>query len=320
MTEVLSIRLDDELYRSLKETDNYQDALKEYIRFFVETKGKSSSSVKDFLNSILYGKDVKSPAFLTIIMLAKGVEYSDIKKTVDRATEKNEEAIIASNMIVEKWDKIIKATSEQSSFLKDTLSIELRKRSDYYQFLSTTREEMEKLEIAHPDVFYAIAEHIETNGPTNNMFYQDRIEYHLKRIFGEDVYESTIRGFFKSGAANIYSHNARKNHWIAMEFNDIGRKNLEEIRNKKVEEITKRMENEISDNLFNIIRLFIDTRGSKPYKKSISQEEASQSLENLDKLVMDKWILVEGDEYGGYCTYLSPTSMSIIEGYALKRI
>lgn len=322
MTEVLSIRLDDELYRSLKEIGNYQETLKEYIRFLVETEGKSSSSVKEFLNTILSGKDVKSPAYLTITMLTKGVAYSDIKTTIERATENNEEAIIASNMIVEKWDKIIKATSERPSFLRSTLSIELRKRSDYYHFLSTMREEMEKLENEHPNLFFIVAEYIYANRSDYRtrgeyMFYMDKIQNHLRRIFGEDEYESIIRGFLRCGAANINTLNTRTAFWVGMRFNEVGKKHLEEIREKRVEEKNERMEKEIGDHLFDLIISFIDTKSFKPYEKIIGT--GSELFNNLDKLVQDNWILVEDGKYGTG-TYVSPASINIIESYALKRI
>jgi len=183
---------------------------------------------------------------------------------------------------------------------------------------------MEQLENEYPDLFYLFAEYVHANKPTYRnrgeyMFYIDEIHNHLKRIFGKDEYERIIRGFLKCGAANIYTHMAKKNFWVAMEFNKIGKKYLEEIREKRREEKSKRMEMEMKGHLFNLIKSFIDTTGYKPYAKTIAAEEANKLLDNLDKLVRDNWILVEDGKYGT-TTYITPTSINMIESYALKML
>ena len=88
---------------------------------------------------------------------------------------------------------------------------------------------------------------------------------------------------------------------------------------KKARKQSKRMEMEMKGHLFNLIKSFIDTTGYKPYAKTIAAEEANKLLDNLDKLVRDNWILVEDGKYGT-TTYITPTSINMIESYALKML
>lgn len=308
--QVISLRIDEDLYGRLKEFPDYPDKIRECIKEFLNrVEQEMGSLIESYLNEFLKGRTVNSPVYRCICLKANNPYESVDRSTIKRDLDYSGELELVANLIDEKWGRIIKAHPHNISNLSEELKNSFYNREDYSEYLTWMKNEIYKIEHDEPELFHIVADFIYGKNSLRNDDEYVR-ENVLNKIYGDGKYKKIIDRFFTCGAAR-YLH-AKK--WSAVTFDDNAREYIEEIRKKRKGKAWTQMKKELNDDLFNIIGNYFDSHvGYEPYRKENNLDE--KDFNDVRRLIKGHWIL-----FNHSSTYLSPTSIDLIKSYALKKI
>ena len=321
MTQVISFRLDDELYRSLRDIPDHQDMIKRYIEYLADTKGKISRSIDKFLDNYLKGKEVDSPVyrFIHIIATAGYIKRWDYSRTIAQYDDLTDEAKLVADTILNEWLEIREKNHSHYNILQEELKAILYNRPQYQQFLAWMRKKITELIERNPEFWYIISDliHQKYDGKSEYLIIDEEMleemRTRLDPLFGQGTIDGWIKNLFNAGAAQRYYHDARKNQWDSIEINRRALDEIRHFRESKVKQIQERLATSLTDDFFEKLRGYFDSKGIEPYEKE-------DGFEGKDTDEIKTVILKNGIIFRKKYTHLSPTAIDIVKSYALKKV
>jgi len=305
----------------LKEIPDYQEKIKKYAEFLADTKGKVSRSIKRFLESYLKGKEVTSPVyrFMHIIATSHYIKRWDYSRTIKEYNDISDSAKLVADAIFSEWEKIRTKNNSNYEMVREELRASLYNQPKYNKFLAWMREHLIIKMEAKTDLWYIISDLIrhKDNGKSEYILLQDSMLSEMRRrldpIFGEGSVDNCITTIFTLGAAQRYYHDARKNKWDSIEINRWALDFIRDFRESKLHAVQEQLNNYLNDEIFENIRAYIDTTQSEPYKKNDGFKD--KDMDEIKKVLSNNWISF--DQYG---TFLSPSAIDVVKSYALTKM
>lgn len=321
MTQVLSIRLDDELFRSLREIPEHQEMIKRYTEFLADTHGKITRSIDKFLDTYLGGKEVTSPVyrFIHLIATARYIKRWDYSRTIELYDDLTSEAKLVADTIINEWFEIREKNIYHSSMVQEELKATLYNRTQYQQFLAWMRKNVKEMTEQNPDFWYIISDLLyqKDDGKSEYLIiYEEMLEdmkIILNPLFGKGTIDGWVKQLINSGAAQRYYHDARKNQWDSIEINRHALDEIRFYRESKITEIQERLAASLNDELFEILKGYFNSRVTEPYEKENGFE--GKNPDEIKTVILNNWITFR-NKY----THLSPTAIDVVKSFALKKV